>query len=949
MKYCHVTVTYVLHLLEQEAATMSDSDSDESVGLRAARDRFQTGTQEDYQGALNQMEDYVKEHYDRGSDIYERCMTRFDKLKMPADFAISKLFIRDHVQNRFVPWPDDNRETARKTHMKHLSLSTMTTVVSAMKYSYTRIRRAIPADVSTDYNNIWEEYKKFVGSERMSGNMPPVEGAAAITYDAYYMLMDAAIKSSPKGKGSAESSIVNLWLFLIMAWSTLCRGERVGRIQLSFIRWIGDALGIGVPTSKSDAAGLMSYFKLCYSNCLDFTSCVITALGVRIASGLLDGQFLFGTSVGDAHAVIFRMRAALKALVETLPPSADLVLQVKRDLLTMHMPKKSGIKHLNGCGITGINTPIHLRADHKCGPYDTQSDADGVVGRVLANLQPLNLPPPHWHPAVAAIVPWAEFIPSFTEFPEQFKLAIPNIIASVVWHHDALSKNLPKSNSLHGSPLFTTHRFWMDRLFPLLIGGTTGKSLMSPSGRSIIMGVADDMHEMLKRESRLCTPSQVPIEFSEKQLAQISQIVQAAMPHLPSQPQPQGQLCAPSLPASGSSAAQWANVMPLMYLGPEFRFPVGLSIEDAYRRWFCPVPPLPPLHLITSKMIPACSSKQERKVQKSLRSKFSAVMLVLHGLTPPQTCKRNIAHTWDLFWARAVNLYNIEEPCTWTVSTAFGKFYLDKAKLQRALTQPALLEHSVPLSKEDPPDTWTEALQHASTVVATSGKRAQTIGRPRDSAIRMRLEAAAAPASFNAPVIAQCAPSVLPHVSAADDWTDAMYEDAGLCPRYKCPACDKNYATTAGIHAHWAAAHLDVPIPFITAARTRIRVPVSAAVASAAARAADDAAARLAAANQWLLAQAELAVSAVGSAAAVEMSDAVENFVGSAAVEVSAAVEGQAISQVLCYKCPACEHRCKTVAGIRHHWHSERGHPLLPCPQLTASSCSNPEPPIPPR
>ena len=47
---------------------MSDSDSDESVGARAARDRFQPGTQEDYQGALNAMEDYVKEHYQRGRE-----------------------------------------------------------------------------------------------------------------------------------------------------------------------------------------------------------------------------------------------------------------------------------------------------------------------------------------------------------------------------------------------------------------------------------------------------------------------------------------------------------------------------------------------------------------------------------------------------------------------------------------------------------------------------------------------------------------------------------------------------------------------------------------------------------------------------------------------------------------------------------------------------------------
>ena len=462
-------------------------------------------------------------------------------------------------------------------------------------------------------------------------------------------------------------------------------------------------------------------------------------------------------------------------------------------------------------------------------------------------------------------------------------MAVPNIIASVVWHHDALSKTLPKTNSLHGSPLFTTHRIWIDRLFPLLIGGTTGKSLISPSGRSIIMEVADDMHELMKRESRLCTPSQVPIEFSEKQLAQISQIIAAAMPHLPLQPLPQGQLCAPSLqglgvlPPSGSSAAQWANVMPLMYLGPDFRFPVGLSIEDAYRRWFCPVPPLPPLYLITSKMIPACSSKKERKAQKSLRSKFAAVMLVLHGLTPPQTCKRNIVHTWKLFWARVVNLYNIQEPCAWVVSTAFGKFYSDKAKLQIALTQPALYENDVSLSQDNLPETWIEVLQHASTVadstaasmVAVSGKRAQlSVGRPRASAIRLRLQAIATADLLNVPMIAPCASSVLPHVSAADDWTAEMYANAGLQARYKCPACDKNYSSTSGIHSHWEVLHPDEQIPFITQARTRIRVPVNADVAAELRIAREDAAARTLAANLWLTQQAELAAALASDEAA---------------------------------------------------------------------------------
>ena len=327
---------------------MSDSDSDESVGARAARERYQPGTQEDYNNALKQMEDYVIETFPRDHESYQRSMENH-KLKMPVDFAVSKLFLRDRVQNRFVPWPEDTREPGRRTHRKHLSLSVMTTAVSAMRFSYRRSRTSIPTAVADDYSNIWKEYKLFVGNERMNGDMPMVEGAAAITLDAYHLLLEAAMLAKPSGRGSAESSIVNLWLFLSVAWATLCRGERVGRIQLSFIQWCGDALTFKVPTSKSDAAGLMSYAKLCFANCIDFTSCVVTALGARICSGLQDAQFLFGTSIGEAHYIVTRMRSALKDLVCSLPESADQVIQTHRSMLTMHMPKKSGIKHCNSC------------------------------------------------------------------------------------------------------------------------------------------------------------------------------------------------------------------------------------------------------------------------------------------------------------------------------------------------------------------------------------------------------------------------------------------------------------------------------------------------------------------------------------------------------------------------------------------------------------------------
>jgi hypothetical protein len=60
---------------------MSDSDSDESVGARAARERYQPGTQEDYNNALKQMEDYVIETFPRDHESYQRSMENH-KLKI---------------------------------------------------------------------------------------------------------------------------------------------------------------------------------------------------------------------------------------------------------------------------------------------------------------------------------------------------------------------------------------------------------------------------------------------------------------------------------------------------------------------------------------------------------------------------------------------------------------------------------------------------------------------------------------------------------------------------------------------------------------------------------------------------------------------------------------------------------------------------------------------------
>jgi hypothetical protein len=175
------------------------------------------------------------------------------------------------------------------------------------------------------------------------------------------------------------------------------------------------------------------------------------------------------------------------------------------------------------------------------------------------------------------------------------------------------------------------------------------------------MEVADNVKTLLRREMRLSVPSEQTLKFSEEQMRQMQELI-AASTHQTTDTVLQG-----VMPAVASQcSAAWANVMPLLYLNANFRFPVGLSLEDAYRRWFCAVPPLPPFHLITAKMIPPCESKQNRKTQKSLRSKFAGCMQVIHGLTCcshfslPTTTRRfgiercslhvSLSHVQRTFW-----------------------------------------------------------------------------------------------------------------------------------------------------------------------------------------------------------------------------------------------------------------------------------------------------------
>jgi hypothetical protein len=240
-------------------------------------------------------------------------------------------------------------------------------------------------------------------------------------------------------------------------------------------------------------------------------------------------------------------------------------------------------------------------------------------------------------------------------------------------------------------------------------------------------------------------------------------------------------------------------------------------------------------------MIPPCESKQHRKTQKSLRSKFAGCMQVIHGLTTPDICKRNVVFTWSTFWPRVVALYSIREPCSWTVATAFQKFYSDKTKLTQAINMPALTIDEVPVSSSEPSVAWIAATTLSANdslpqlVPAKQSRRGEV--QPQNSSVRQRNEAQiivqdVAASDQSSPVIPSCQPSLVAHISRYDDRNNAAYVSASKEARYKCPflTCEEHFGSTNGVRWHWKSMHPEVPVPELHAARLRIRVDATEAV-----------------------------------------------------------------------------------------------------------------------
>ena len=650
----------------------SGSSSDCSEGERAARDRMSHSTQNDYTSHLNMLKGYAADNRSRFPDCFAD-----GHLVMPVPFAIGKAYLC-HLRDTLVPWPLDPRAEDQRTGVKHYSTSKVNGVISAIKYSYSKVSCPLPYAENKFYDDFRHSFKNIIARAKATGDYPATSGTVALSMAAVMRLLEAAIKYVPAGKGAAESNVRQLWLFLLLSIASCGRGERVARVQLQFISWFSDSLTAQIPTSKSDLEGLMSYAKMCAANPWNPLCCLVTALGVEFISrdASSNFQFLFGGAGATSAYTVTRLQTALKSALNIVGEES---LGAPFHQLTGHFLKKTGVAFLRSCHECVSHDSRELRADHKVGPYNLRSDQDAIAGRILAFLKPgsdqFSVAPPHFHPRITAAIPWADIVPGYNLYSLTTKMAVHACVASVVHNSQFLDKHMSLSHPYHGCRLRKTQGRWVSLLQPYVLGGRSGfKSVMEATGTSLISNIAVDLRFVRQHGVTGCVAGldEAVAEIAELKHAvvRLTQVVEGC-------------------PAFGRAAdvSDARVAIPIGYLPASFRFPVGISTEDCWYRWH---DARNPLRDINSKMLPASLSPAERGRQLCLRRKIKGVMGILQGQTPNKTVDIDPKFVWEACWTRCVTLFGIHEPCTWAVGTVYDVLIKQHDQVRQARLAPSI-------------------------------------------------------------------------------------------------------------------------------------------------------------------------------------------------------------------------------------------------------------------
>ena len=265
--------------------------------------------------------------------------------------------------------------------------------------------------------------------------------------------------------------------FMIIAWNLMARSANTFDICISHMEWQGDALCIYFSQMKNDQMGERPRDpRHIYANPLCPEICGILSLGIFWSCyAFEEGEMrLFpGNNQYDRFRKILARLVVLEQVADELERRA-----IDPSSLGTHSMRK-GASTFCASGSTSCppSAAIHLRAGWSLqGVQDTyiryESAGDMYVGRTVSGL-PIDSPefaslPPHFKQGTESQLIKRALGMVFPNMPFHLTAIGEFAMASLVYHHEYLVKNLPPTHPLMNSVLFRTSHLY-DELSPFVV------------------------------------------------------------------------------------------------------------------------------------------------------------------------------------------------------------------------------------------------------------------------------------------------------------------------------------------------------------------------------------------------------------------------------------------------------------------------------------------------
>jgi len=331
---------------------------------------------------------------------------------------------------------------------------------AALKWYYELNKVVVPSDILKALGRYTSGFKRVKNQRKQDGEEDADEGKQPMQFSGYEWLALRGVQAT-----GDYSQAVFAWVFLLFAWNLISRGRNIGKLMFEHLSWQDDALTVRMYVKKQDQEGKDCKAKHVFANPIKPWICPILALAVYIfTQGPLQPgskMLIFGNESAEDRFSKW-LRGVLGLFEEPLHAMGIMI-----STIGTHSFRKGTATWLAGMvdGPTGIQ--IYLRAGWSLGMQKRYihegGGCDRHVGRAATGLtldsEEFGCLPPHFDvrdgaPALSN-EEWEIILPGFLLYPESFRVALPFLLASLLYHWDYIIANFAGSHPIRSSRLFT--------------------------------------------------------------------------------------------------------------------------------------------------------------------------------------------------------------------------------------------------------------------------------------------------------------------------------------------------------------------------------------------------------------------------------------------------------------------------------------------------------------